>query len=363
MTTIAAMHVDDRDCVLDALNKITISGKHLLGLINSVLDMSKIESGKISLNEDEFSILDLVDSLFALFNSQITAKGLELKVNTADIEHKDVIGDEQRLQQIFVNILGNAVKFTPDGGKINLNIREKKANSADRACYEFVVEDNGIGMEKAFVDKIFEPFSRALDSRVYGIEGTGLGMPIAVNVARLMGGDIQVESEPNKGSRFTVTVYLRLNHIQKEELGTNGDKVKRAEIASFKEHSYDGRRILLVEDNELNTEVATEILRVMGFEIDTAVNGKEAVDMAVSHGDGYYDLIFMDIQMPVMNGYEATMAIRSSGVDYLKRVPIIAMTADAFVEDVKKAQQSGMNGHIAKPIDIAKLEKMIGEWL
>jgi signal transduction histidine kinase/DNA-binding response OmpR family regulator len=492
MTAIAAMHIDDKERVMDCLNKITVSGKHLLGLINSVLDMSKIESGKISLSEEEFSLSDAIDSLVTLFHGQMQAKHLELKVNITSIRHEDVIGDEQRLSQIFVNIMGNAVKFTPEGGTIALNIREKNSDVADWGCYEFIFEDNGIGMEQDFVDRIFEPFARAADSRISGIEGTGLGMSIAVSIARMMGGDIKVESEIGQGSRFIVTVYLKLNdsteealqqladlpvlvvddeedacisacdilnelamkaeyvingddavnrvreaheaeedfsvvildwqmpgkdglqttreiraavgkdvpiiilsaydwsdieqeatlagvnafiekplfrsrltHVLKSVLGIDQEKEreKETDIKAFQRHNYEGKRVLLTEDNELNVEIATELLHMVGLEVETAENGKEAVERVSSHSNGYYDLIFMDIQMPIMNGYEAATAIRAIERTDTKRIPIIAMTADAFAEDVKKAMEAGMDGHIAKPIDIEKLEKIVEEWL
>jgi signal transduction histidine kinase/DNA-binding response OmpR family regulator len=490
MTAIAAIHIDDKERVRDALNKITVSGKHLLGLINSVLDMSKIESGKISLNEEEFKLSDSIENLIMLFNSQIKAKNLDLKVNIVNIEHEYVIGDDQRLQQIFINILGNAVKFTPEGGMISINICEKKSDVSDRACYEFVFTDTGIGMTNEFLNVIFEPFARASDTRTSHTEGTGLGMPIAVNIARMMGGDIHVESEVGKGSEFTVTVYLktasgededlselaqlpvlvvddekiacesaceilnsmelraeyvlsgdaaiervkeahkgnedfsliildwkmpdkdgietareirkimgdeipiiilsaydwteveqealnagvnafiekplfksRLTRVLKDVFGIRHAKERGTRIEAFSKCNYSGKRALIVEDNELNIEVAEEILKSAGFEIETAYNGKEAVEKVLSSEKSYYDLIFMDIQMPIMNGYEATKAIRGSGREDLEKLPIIAMTADAFTDDVNRAKAAGMNGHVAKPIDVNILGKIIDECL
>ncbi len=490
MTSIAAMHIDDKERVTDALNKITISGKHLLGLINNVLDMSKIESGKVSLMENEFNLSDAIESLITLFRAQVTAKKLELKVNIAALEHENVIGDDQRLQQIFVNILGNAVKFTPEEGRITLSIKEKESKMKERGCYEFVFEDTGIGMEKEFVDRIFDPFARAADTRTTQTEGTGLGMPIAVSIAKMMGGDIQVESELGHGSKFTVTVYLKINyvtqedldalvslpvlvaddeeascisvcdildslemkseyvlsgdeavsrakkaheadedfsvvildwkmpgkdgvetarelrkvigedipiimlsaydwtdieqeatlagvnaflekplfkskltHVLKDVLGLQSNKGKESELESFRKNDYSGKRVLLVEDNELNIEVASELLGVIGIEVDMACNGKEAVEIVSHKPEDYYDLIFMDIQMPIMNGYEAAAAIRASERKDLREIPIIAMTADAFVDDVKRSEEVGMNGHIAKPVDITKLENMIEKWI
>jgi signal transduction histidine kinase/DNA-binding response OmpR family regulator len=490
MTTVAAMHIDEKERVLDALNKITISGRHLLGLINSVLDMSKIESGKMVLTEDEFNLSDIIENFMALFQVQVKEKKLNMEVRVASLEHEDVVGDDQRLQQIFVNIMGNAVKFTPEGGSLTLDIREKPSSVAEMGCYEFVFADTGIGMEKDFIDKIFAPFSRASNSKTNRIEGTGLGMSIAVSIARMMGGDIQVESELGKGSKFTVTVYLKINHVTKEELErlvdlpvlvvddeeaacvsacdilnsldmkaeyvTDGDtaveRVDEAhksgedfevviidwkmpgkdglattkeirervgddvpiivlsaydwadieqeallagvnafvekplfksrlthvlkevlgmenrrpghnEVDVLKKRDYTGKRLLLVEDNELNVEVACEILELAGLSVDTAGNGREAVDKVLASPAGYYSLIFMDVHMPVMDGYEATELIRGSDRQDLKEIPIVAMTADAFAEDVKKAMEAGMNGHIAKPIDMAKLDQVLGKWL
>jgi signal transduction histidine kinase/DNA-binding response OmpR family regulator len=490
MTAIAAIHIDDKEKVLDSLNKITISGKHLLGLINSVLDMSKIESGKITLSEDEFNLSDAINNLIALFQSQIKAKNLELHVNVKNIEHENVIGDNQRLQQIFVNIMGNAVKFTPEGGSISLTISEKNSALYDMGRYEFIFEDTGIGMDSEFINVIFEPFSRAADSRTSNIEGTGLGMSIAVNVARMMGGNIQVESEKGKGSKFTVTVYLkiddindenlaelidlpvlvvdddeavcenaceilngmemkaeyvlngfdavdriaathadnndfslvivdwkmpvrdgietareirkimgdeipiiilsaydwseveqealaaginafiekplfksRLTRVLKQVMGLNDDEENKPELEPLIKRNYKGKRALVVEDNEINTEVAKAILNMAGLDVEIAVNGREAVDMVEKNPMGHYDLVFMDIQMPIMNGYEATEAIRKMNREDAQRLPIIAMTADAFTSDVQKALAAGMNAHIAKPIDFAKLERILDEYL
>jgi signal transduction histidine kinase/ActR/RegA family two-component response regulator len=359
MTNIAVTHIDDKKRVMDALNKIRLSGKHLLGLINSVLDMSKIESGKLSLNEEAFNIREAAENLLNLVHSQIEEKSLELKVDAIQIEHENVTGDEQRLQQILINIIGNAIKFTPDGGRITLNLQEKISEVSDRGCYQFIIEDTGIGMESDFVNKIFEPFSRAADSRITHIEGSGLGMSIAINIARMMGGDIKVESELGKGSKVTVTVYLKTDYDRK----TESEEGKEPEMAVFQNHDYSGKRVLLVEDNELNIEVAGELLTMVGFTVEYAYNGREAVDKVVKNPAGYYSMVFMDIQMPVMNGYEAAAAIRAEGRPDLKELAIVAMTADAFADDVKKAHEAGMNGHIAKPIDVSRLEQVIEKWI
>jgi signal transduction histidine kinase/DNA-binding response OmpR family regulator len=489
MTAVAKMHINEKERVKDALNKISISSQHLLGLINEVLDMSKIESGKISLTESEFNLADSIDNLLALFYSQIEAKNLEFSVQIADLKHEDVIGDVQRLQQIFVNIMGNAVKFTEKGGKITLRVREKESQVYGSGCYEFVFEDTGIGMEQSFVNQIFEPFSRAADSRTQKIEGTGLGMTIAVNIARMMGGDIQVNSELGTGTTFIVTVYLKLNDMSEKNLnafsgerilvvddevfacesacdmlrslslkadyalngieavkkleqaqkysaefsavildwhmpemngietakrirsvigrdvpiiilsaydwadveqealvaGVNAfiekplfrsrlirvlkevfeceDEESQTEIDTYQRQSFDGRRVLLVEDNELNIEVAEELLKIVGIQVEKAMDGQQALACVMEKPAGYYDLIFMDIQMPNMNGYEATKAIRLSGRKDLEEIPIVAMSANAFVDDVNQSKEAGMNDHIAKPVEIPKLEKALHKWI
>jgi CheY-like chemotaxis protein len=275
-----------------------------------------------------------------------------------------VIGDEQRLSQIFINIVGNSVKFTPDDGEISVKAIEKNINLTDRVGYDFIFEDNGIGMEPEFVEKIFEPFSRAADSRITKIEGAGLGMTISVNIARLMGGDIYVESTPGKGSKFTVTVYFKVGNQADEEKLTSDDSDCLHSMAVAKHNKdYSNKHVLLVEDNEFNVEVARELLGLIKINVDVANNGQEALDTLISSETGYYGMVFMDIQMPVMNGYQAATAIRALEREDLRDIPIIAMTADAFADDVRHATEVGMNGHIAKPIDVEKLEDMIDKWI
>jgi CheY-like chemotaxis protein/two-component sensor histidine kinase len=460
----------------------------LLGLINEVLDMSKIESGKLVFSEEEFNLSDVVDRIVNMFLPQTQEKNQQFHVNISNISHEEVIGDSMRLQQIFVNILGNAVKFTPEDGEITLQIDEKPSSMHGYGCYVFTVEDNGIGMEEEFLDKVFEPFVRADNSRIGKIEGTGLGMPIVKNIIQMMSGDIQVESELGKGSKFTVTVYLQLNRFKNEdvsglenltvlvadddqfacesacavlqeigmdstwvtsgqeavdtlveaheqckdyfavildwkmpgkdglettreiraklgdevpiiilsafdytpieqearEAGVNafiskplfrsrlvyvmkslvlGEKEKSTELEELQSQEYTGKKVLLVEDNELNMEIAQEILEQTGLVVEKAENGRIAVEKLQKAPENYYQLVFMDIQMPVMDGYEATKAVRASGRKDLQEIPIVAMTADAFTDDVKHATQVGMNGHLSKPIEIDKLLKALEKWL
>jgi signal transduction histidine kinase/CheY-like chemotaxis protein len=364
MTDIAKLHIDDKARVEDALNKIALSGKHLLRLINGVLDVSKIESGKITLESAQFNLIGTLDNLTLLFEGQMAKKNIAYSMDYSQVSHKMVIGDEQRLSQIFINIVGNAVKFTPDGGEISVKAVEKDISLSDRVSFDFIFEDNGIGMEPEFVEKIFEPFARAKDSRTSKIEGAGLGMTISVNIARLMGGDIYVESTPGKGSKFTVSVYFKAGENSDDTDDARDDMDCLHSLAVSKhDNDYSDKRVLLVEDNEFNVEVAKELLGLININVEVANNGKEALDKLLASEPGYYNIVFMDIQMPVMNGYEAAQKIRLLEREDLRVIPIIAMTADAFADDVRHAMEVGMNGHIAKPIDVGKVEEMIERWV
>ena len=489
LTAIAGANIESQDRVVECLGKITKSSRHLLGLINEVLDMARIESGRISLAEEDFSLPELVDNLLTITKPAIDEHKHQLEVHIEHIEHEAVCGDSLRIQQVFVNLMSNAVKYTPDGGNITLTIKEKPNGFSELGCYEFSIEDNGIGMTPEFQKIMFEPFSRADDHRTTKVQGTGLGMAIARNIVNLMNGDIQVESAPNKGTKITVTVYLKLQKNEKEqekelldlpvlvvdddktccestvatlqEIGiagewaltgkeavercaarhktgrdyfavildwkmpemdgiatarkirervgedvtiiiltsfdfseieeearaagvnafmakplfrsrltatlrqfTSGKKEENARnyLEDFAKENYAGKRILLVEDNELNREIATEIIGMTGVTIDSAENGKIAVEKVMEAPEKWYDLIFMDIQMPIMNGYESTAAIRALAGSRGK-VPIIAMTANAFAEDVQLAKNTGMNEHIAKPLDLNKLNDVLKQWL
>ena len=483
MTALAAAHADDPERVRDSLRKITLSSRHLLSLINEVLDMSKIESGCITLNEEEFNFSDLIESLITMVKPQVDEKHHQLSVTLKDLEHEDVVGDALRLQQVFINLMGNAVKYTPEGGHIRLTVSELPCNQSRFGRYEFVFEDDGIGMTSETLDKIFEPFARARDARVERVRGAGLGMPISRNIVRMMGGDIHVESALDIGTRYTVTVFLKLqdkssipsdkfvnldvlvadddplaldsccdmlngfgmraqaatggcmavemvvaNHEQKRDffacildlkmpdmngiecarairrsvgtempiiiisaydwnefeaeareagvnafiskplfksrllstfdelVGVNEDKQsENAAISSV----YPDKRVLVVEDNAINLEVVREILKLAQIKVDTAADGEQAVRM-VCESDAYrYDMVLMDVMMPRMDGHQATRAIRSCDNDYCRNLPIVAMTANAFAEDVQAALEAGMNEHIAKPIDFKKLSVVL----
>lgn len=491
MTAIAAAHVENPDRVRDALGKISSSSRHLLGLINEVLDMSKLESGTISLSAEAFSLSELLNNMLLMIQPQIKAHKHNLQVHIQDIQHEDVIGDSLRIQQVFLNLMSNAVKYTPDGGEISFTVREHAVQTSSTGCYEFIVEDNGMGMSEEYLAHIFEPFSRAEDLRTSKIQGTGLGMAIAQNIVHMMNGNITVESQLGKGSKFTVTIYLRLQEAQDidtseltdlsvlvvddddsacqsvcamlEEIGMRSEgcasgqdavaAVQRAMntalpfyaaildwkmpgmdgletaraikrlvgdtlpiiilsaydwsdiemearavgvdaflskpvfksglIRTFKslrnespeepgqtspldpllQHDFSGRRVLLVEDNELNREIAREVLEMAGLTVEEAENGQIAVDMFSASQDGYYSMILMDIQMPVMNGYDAAAAIRALKRPDALRIPILAMTANAFVEDIQAAKAAGMNEHLAKPIDFEALGSVLKKYL
>lgn len=491
MTAIAAAHAENPDRVRDALSKISSSSRHLLGLINEILDMSKVESGTISLAAEEFSLSDLLNSMLLMIQPQVQAHKHRLEVHIQDIRHENVVGDSLRIQQVFLNLMSNAVKYTPDGGEISFTVREQAVPTSSTGCYEFIVEDNGIGMSEEYLAHIFEPFSRAEDLRTSKIQGTGLGMAITQNIVHMMNGSIAVESQLGKGSKFTVTIYLRLQDTQDvdtselanlsvlvvddddcacvslcsmlDEIGMRsegcssgqeavaavqralntalpfyaaildwkmpgmdgldtakaikllvGDTLpiiilsaydwsdiemearaagvdaflskpvfKSGLIRTFKslrseaseapdqasplepllQHDFSGNRVLLVEDNELNREIAREVLEMAGLTVEEAENGQIGVELFSASEAGYYSLILMDIQMPVMNGYDAAAAIRALRRPDALRVPILAMTANAFVEDIQAAKAAGMNEHLAKPIDFEALGSVLRKYL
>ena len=487
MTTIAANNLDDREKVADCLRKITESSNHLLSLINEFLDMNKIESGKIELLEEEFNLAELIDGMLVMTRPQMQEHGHSFRMNIVNVEHERVIGDSRRIQQVFVNIMSNAIKYTPDGGKISLNVKESPTKAQGFGRYEFVFEDNGYGMTEEFQKHLFEPFTRANDKQTVGIQGTGLGMTITRNIVRMMGGDITVESVYGEGSKFTVIIYLKQQNTEDinydsfvdlrvlvadddpaccestceilNDMGMTSEWVlsgkaavdrvkarheqgrdffavlidwkmpdqdgvetirqirkqvgedmhiivfsaydwsdieqdaKAAGVNSFvskplfrtkmaalfdslvnnqpsgvdleaplhrlETMGLDGRRVLLAEDQEINADIATDFLEISGLEVDWARDGAQAVDMLAASPDGHYAMVFMDIQMPNMNGYEAARAIRAMDRPYAKEIPIVAMTANAFADDIQNAKKAGMNEHVAKPIDVEMLVKVL----
>ena len=356
MTAIATAHLDDRERVEDCLKKISEASSHLLSLINEVLDMNKIESGKVELNEENFNLSELVDTLLAMTKVQLENHHHTLKLDVADVVHENVIGDSHRIQQVFVNLMSNAIKYTPDGGTISLTVAEKPTNAHGVACYEFVFEDNGIGMTEEFQKHLFEPFTRANDKNTTAIQGTGLGMTITQSLVRMMGGDIQVKSKPGEGSRFAVTIYLKFLDVQ------NAEAHKEDPLKNLEDLKFEGKRILLVEDHPVNAEIAKNVLQMTGLEIEWVMDGEAAVERMAGSKEGEFDLVFMDIQMPNMDGYQATAAIRAM-TTYARRIPIVAMTANAFADDIRKAKEVGMNDHISKPIDFKELAKILQKWI
>ncbi|MDD6810413.1 MAG: response regulator [Lachnospiraceae bacterium] len=491
MTTIAGAHLDDKDRVKDCLEKIAGASRHLLSLINDILDLSKIESGNIMLSEESFSLSDLLDNMVNMLSPQMRSKHQEFKFHVEGVTHEKVMGDSLKLQQVFTNILSNAIKYTPDEGTITVDFKEKPSDSTRIAEYEFICQDTGYGMSKEYLKRLFEPFERAADDRIKNIQGTGLGMVITRNIVHMMDGDIAVESKLNEGSKFTVTFRMKLqendglydeklsklkvlvvdhdlvacestclaiselgmtgdyalsgekaiemvrdHHAQEEDydvclidwqmpdmdgiettrqiktiagsdvmviltsaydwssiegearcagadaflskplfksrifekfkeviLGEEIEKEKIDELNEYIAKDFSDKRILLVEDNELNREIACTILSETKVNVETAENGRIALEMVEKSEEGYYDLILMDIQMPVMDGLDATHAIRLLDRHDVKSLPIVAMSANAFSEDIIKSKNAGMNDHIAKPINLKKLLDLMEHYL
>ncbi|MCD2491554.1 response regulator [Lacrimispora sp. NSJ-141] len=488
MTAIAGTHIDDRERVINCLEKITLSSKLLLSLINEVLDMARIESGRLSLSEEEFSLSDLLQNIITVMQPSIMDKRHHFNIHAYGLRHEHVVGDPQRIQQVFLNILSNAVKYTPDNGEILFEIREKHSRIQGCGCYEFIFKDNGYGMKPEFLQKLFTPFERADDADIRSIQGTGLGMAISQNIVRMMNGDIQVESVYGEGSKFTVILYLEVceeekldlkleetfpvlvvdddriacetvcerldeiglssrwvlsgeeaveevekNHRRSEDFlaviidltmpgmngiettkkiravagpdipiilisaydwldyeeealaaGANGFVVKpmlksnlvytikkyvlkenmesNARPQMQSERSYKGKRLLLVEDNAINREIAEEILGQTGFAVETAENGLDAVERFSAVPEFYYDLVFMDLQMPVMDGLEAARRMRGMNRKDADSVPIVAMTANAMKEDIEASIAAGMNAHLAKPLELELLYRVMEKY-
>jgi PAS domain S-box-containing protein len=358
-TTLAKKHFDDREKVSDYLDKIEISSSHLLRLINDVLEMSRIESGKVTLEPASCNLRGLMDELQTVMMGQIQEKSLNFNMNTDNIQNEVVQCDKLRLTQVLLNVLGNAVKFTQEGGNIIVDVSQKfKCPKEGCAGYWFRIKDNGIGMSDEFKEHLFEQFSRENNTTVSGIPGTGLGMAITKRIVDMMEGKITVRSRLREGTEFIIDLNFPLqdNRPPEEDFEASGapGSAKKNE-ASGKRKSYVAKKLLLVEDNAINQEIAIEILSEYGFNIDVANNGSEAVDKVKNSKPGHYYAVLMDIQMPVMNGYEATWRIRALEDKALAEVPIIAMTANAFEEDKKMALMAGMDDFVAKPVDVKNL--------
>ena len=353
MTSLIRHDAGNKAKVIEYADKIDISSQHLLGIINDILDMSKIEAGKTVFKYTDFSMPDLIEELNTIFQPQIAERNQTLMVIKENIRHEWVNGDQVHLMQIFSNLLSNAVKYTQEGGKIQFLVEECETNSSVYAKYRFLVSDNGMGMSADFKEKIFDPFTRAEGSVTNKIQGTGLGMAITRNLVEAMGGTIDVESELGQGSCFEVLIDLRIaedrfvSSTVQEEKNEQNDNI------------FQGMRFLCAEDNELNAEILTELLKIEGAECTICENGEEILKTFEKSAPGDYDMILMDVQMPVMNGYEATKAIRRSSHELAKKIPIIAMTANAFSEDIQHSLAAGMNAHVSKPVEMRVLEKTI----
>jgi signal transduction histidine kinase/CheY-like chemotaxis protein len=350
-TALAASHIDNREQVQDYLDKISVSSQHLLSLINDVLDMSRIESGKVSIEESDVHLPDVIHDLRTITQSDIASKQLELLIDTQDVVHEDIVTDKLRLNQILLNILSNAIKFTPDGGTISFRVAEKPSPVDGLANFEFRVKDNGIGMSEEFRKTIFEPFTRERTSTVSGIQGTGLGMAITKNIVDMMGGNITVNSAAGEGTEFVVELPCKISSVS-----------EKAETLP-EQQDFTGKRVLLAEDNEMNQMIAEAILTNVGLSVEIACDGTEAVEKMKTAPAGYYDIILMDIQMPKMDGYEATKQIRALEDKKKASIPIVAVTANAFEEDRQTAMKAGMNGHLAKPYDIPAIMETLKELL
>ena len=350
-TNIANAHLDDPQTVRDSLEKIGSSSHFLLSLINDILDMSKIESGKLQLNYapcDLEEVLRRIEDITAL---QARNKSLQISYKRSGLRHMLINADELRIEQILINIISNAIKYTPEGKSVELLAEEEELPGQKKNRYRFVIRDTGIGISEEYLPHIFESFTREQKTTINRIQGTGLGLAITARVVEMMGGTISVKSKPGEGSEFTVVLELEaLEEMDRAE----------EEQAGF-ERDLSGKKILLVEDNDINAEIAGMVLRESGLAVDRAFNGQDGFEKLRDAGEGAYGAVLMDIQMPVLNGYDATRAIRGLAGSYYQQVPIIAMSANAYNEDVKEALDSGMNAHIAKPFDPVDLLRLLRE--
>ena len=353
MTSLIRYDAGNKDKVIEYADKIDISSQHLLGIINDVLDMSKIEAGKTVFKYNDFSILNFIQEINTLFQSQIDEKKQTLTIIKENIRHEWVNGDQVHLMQIFSNLLSNAVKYTQEGGKIQFLVEECETKSSVYAKYRFLVSDNGMGMSADFKETIFDPFTRAESSMTNKIQGTGLGMAITRNLVKAMGGTIDLESELGQGSCFEVLIDMRIAEERTIALAA------QEEIDEQDDNILQGMKFLCAEDNELNAEILMELLKIEGAECIICENGERVLETFEQSAPGDYDMILMDVQMPVMNGYEATKAIRRSSHELAMTIPIIAMTANAFSEDIQHSLAAGMNAHVSKPVEMKVLEKTI----
>lgn len=356
-TKLAKRNAEDSRKVTDYMSKLEIAGEHLLGLINDVLDMSKIESGKIILEPVRVDLITLAGNVRNMVEEEMKKRNLSFSVDVSDVTDSIVLCDELRMNQVILNLLGNAMKFTPEGGSVSVVIEQGMFQPDGKCVYRFLVKDTGIGMSKEFQKHAFDAFEMARSSTISHKQGTGLGLAISKGIMEIAGGTIEIESEEGEGSTFTISVPL---YVLPEEESEYVAETRR------KERDFTGKVLLLVEDNEMNRELAEELLTDEGFVVETAEDGTVAVDLlkySVTRGKSRYDAVLMDIQMPIMDGYEATAKIREFDDPAIADIPIIAMTANAFDEDRKHALEAGMNAHVSKPINMEKLLDTLADLL
>lgn len=347
---LAQKHIDEKDKVREYLDMIGTSSDQLLRLINDVLEISSIEADKMQIEEGECSLLDIIQEIQSAITPRASAKDIDLSLNISGLKHYTVYSDRQKLFQILLRLIRNAVKYTEFKGKVSLTVKETESTDRERATYQFIVQDNGIGISESFMEHIFEPFERQQNTTLSGIYGTGLGLTITKNIVDMMGGTIEVTSASGQGSTFIITLSLRIQNRQFQPLHTK----KQPQTLALEQ-----RRILLVEDNEINLEIEVELLQDAGFLVDTATDGSIAIEKIANAKPGYYNLVLMDIQMPVMDGYHATSAIRQLENPLLANIPIVALSANTLDEDRRKAMECGMNAHLPKPVNMPQLMELV----
>ncbi len=359
MVTIAMKRVEDKAYIKECLEKIRLASGHLLTLVNDILDISKVESGKMTLSPEAFSLSECFQNLINIMQPQIKEKNLDVRANVHIVQKNYLYADQLRLNQIFINILSNAIKYTNDRGTIWVDLYEEQIESnIDAVRIRYIVKDTGIGMSREYQETMYQSFSRVTDSRTSKIQGSGLGLAICKQMVELMGGTIECESELGVGTTFTVTMELALIDLSPEEL------VLHEQVFTEEQNMADlaGLRLLVAEDNDMNWEIAETILDMQGILAERAENGSRCIEMMQSAEPGYYAMVLMDVRMPVMDGREATRALRHSDKKWIKEIPVIAMTADAFAEDIQECLEAGMNDHISKPIDVSRLFRILKKY-
>ncbi len=361
MTAVARKNLSDQHKIEDCLSKISVSSTHLLSMVNDVLDMSQIDQGKIILKEEAVRLVPLYEETVNLIRAKALDHGQTLEMIPVFLKNGTVTGDPHRIRQILLNIIDNAIQYTPAGGHITLELTQLPDREDGLGVYCFRCADTGIGIEPEFLERLFLPFERARNTTNSKIAGTGLGLTITKSLLDLMDGSVSVESEPGKGTVFTITFYFHYEETQPDT--QEAHTAALSEDGTPQETDYARKRVLIVEDTEINMEIMMELLDMAGVQVETACNGREAVQMVAEHPEGYYDLVFMDIQMPVMDGYEATRHIRRMDRSDAHTIPILAVSANTLASDVKNAIDAGMNDHIPKPVDYESVEKALRQYL